>query len=206
MAVCRALVTLHTVDANPANYATNSWWFDDGEAPEVNCPLIVDELVTFYNGLRTYYSPSIATGGHEVQFYRQSDPEPRVPIYQESWTFSAAPSGTALPSEMAVALSFQADKVSGLSQARRRGRVFIGPLNITANSSGRPLAALRAFMQTGATVLVDASADSDWTWVVFSRVNVDASPVTNGWIDDAFDVQRRRGLEWTSRNVWTVSP
>jgi hypothetical protein len=39
-------------------------------------------------------------------------------------------------------------------------------------------------------------------WCVWSVADQIAVPVANGWIDNAFDVQRRRGVDYTSRTLW----
>lgn len=101
-----------------------------------------------------------------------------------------------------MVLSFQADKVSGLPQARRRGRVYFGPLGGAAEASGRPGTTLLSAVVAFGAALLSESNLADWTWVVYSTVNNGGAPVTNGWVDNSFDTQRRRGLEWTARTTF----
>ena len=202
MALNRALVTLATKDANPANFATNSWYFDDNEDPGTNLPLIAAELATNYNDMRSHFGNTIATNGHQIEFYKLSDPKPRVPVYVHNWNFTGATHSGSMPQEVAMVLSFQADKVSGLPQARRRGRVYFGPLGGAAEASGRPGTTLLSAVVAFGAALLSESNLADWTWVVYSTVNNGGAPVTNGWVDNSFDTQRRRGLEWTARTTF----
>lgn len=202
MAVERALVTLKTADNLPANFMTNSLWFDVVDGSDY--PLILGVLEDAYNELLAELSNLITQGPHDVQFYRQSDPEPRVPTYEGTFSFSAAPSGSPLPREVAICCSFQAPKVSGESQARRRGRVFLGPLDsATIGTDGRPDAAcITAAAAFGETILSASQASTSWKWAVFSRVNNTGSEVSDGWVDNSFDTQRRRGDAPTTRQTF----
>jgi hypothetical protein len=44
----------------------------------------------------------------------------------------------------------------------------------------------------------------DTTWSVWSEANQTASPVRDGWVDDAWDTQRRRGLDSSARTTFVV--
>lgn len=199
MALHRLLVTLHTVDANPENYVTNSWYFDDGE--EDTLGTIEGFINSFYDDLDGYISPVIAQNGHEFQWYKMSDPTPRVPVRETAWNLAGAPAGTALPSEVAFCFSFQAPRVSGELQSRRRGRLYFGPLNSTVLSSGgRPSNTfINAVADAASIVMMESLVSTDWKWAVYSTVNHSGSEVQTGWVDNSFDTQRRRGLAWTSR-------
>lgn len=203
MTVERFQVTLHTTDANPANYITNTWYGDVAGVPgRVNMANAIED---FYQNLITYFSVSIAQNGHDLVVYAMDDPEPRAPVLDTSFNLASAPTGTSLPAEVALCLSFQADRVSGISQARRRGRLYFGPWDTTAlGTDQRPSPALVTTLSNAATAfLAQSVTDTDWLWVVYSTVLDDISYVSNGWIDNAFDTQRRRGLEYTARTLWS---
>lgn len=204
MAVQRALITLHTTDNLPANYLTNSLYFDDNEDPGTNLPLIADEIEDAYNAMRLSLAAPLAQNGHEIQFYKLSDPPPRVPTFERTWDFESTIPSNGLPSEVALVLSFQAERVSGLSQARRRGRIYLGPIGSNQNVLGRPNNDVIGRAVDFGESLLSASGLADWTWVVYSEVNQGAAPVTNGWVDDSWDTQRRRGIQSTSRTTWGV--
>lgn len=120
-----------------------------------------------------------------------------------------------LPTEVAGVLSFHADLTGILEEApssrpraRRRGRVYIGPLVGEAVSMSSPAPALvSAFtsaMRSNATVMFDALDADGWDWCVWSRADAVLRPVVGGWTDDAPDIQRRRGQAATSRTTFTT--
>jgi hypothetical protein len=194
--------TLATTDGNPDNFVTNTLYFDDGEADTL--PAIEVELLQFYNTyVSALLSEDIAASGHTWTWYKMSDPPPRAPVRETPWVFSNAPADDGMPSEVALVLSFQADKVSGLPQARRRGRIYIGPIRTAPNVDGRPTAGIMNVLATGAAaMLLESNNNGVWTWAVYSTVNQTAVNVTNGWIDNSWDTQRRRGLERTARTTF----
>lgn len=174
-------------------------------------------LVSFYNSahlpgttaLCGFISGDISRSAsfHTMKWYDYADPHPRAPFSVSTWSLGAlVGSGVNLPKEVATCLSYQADYASGISPARQRGRVYIGPLNtnvITGTSTSNPTldtsyqAALR-----GAGAYLAGLATAGSKWGVRSRVLGIQSQVTKGWVDNAFDSQRRRGLAPTSRTTW----
>jgi hypothetical protein len=203
MTAYRVQFVLHTADSNPENYATNTWCVagtSDADALE-----FVTALRAFYATMKGYYSSLVAQNGHEIKVYDLSDPLPRAPISEQVFNFSTVPSGAPLPTEVAICLSFQGPKISGVPQARRRGRVYIGPLNTNAlHTDGRPVAALVTALSTAGDVLLDAGgAPLTWDWSVFSPTSGTSVIVTNGWVDNEFDTQRRRGRKATGRTPFS---
>jgi hypothetical protein len=204
----RAQVILHTDDAISANYVTNSWCIkafsppDDGELQEYT-----DALKAFYNNMRTYFGDTIAQNGHEVKYYDLTNSTPpNYPMATDVFNLTSNPSVDGMPSEVALCLSFQGTKASGFPQARRRGRIYFGPIVSTASAGGRPTAGIMTAMANAATQLAsDLAACSNIgvlsVWSTSDGVSVD---VDNGWVDNAFDTQRRRGIERTSRTTWVA--
>jgi hypothetical protein len=94
--------------------------------------------------------------------------------------------------------------------ARKRGRIYLGPLNdlgMGAGANGPGLNALFRGVATGAAkTLADdiAAALEGLSWSVWSRVSHTLAPVLGGWMDDAFDTQRRRGIGASTRTLWAV--
>jgi len=129
------------------------------------------------------------------------DDTPRAPIYDDTFDLGSNPTGDSLPPEIALCVSFQGARVSGTSQARRRGRVYLGPVREDDNSSvGVPGSSVINDATAFGNFLLGASiADADYTWSVYSTVDNALVTVTNGWVDNAWDVQRRRGLSPTTR-------
>jgi len=205
MPAVRAQIILHTVDAFPANYVTNSIAFI-GTDPVADATAITTHIKTFYDTWRnTYMSSAIAQNGHEVKFYDLPGVMPNYPVLETTFNLAAAPAATPLPSELAICVSFNGQRVPGFPQARRRGRIYCGPLGTNANSNGRPAAAFITAM-TGAASAFKASIDgmaSDTEWAIWSVADQTGVDIVGGWVDNCFDVQRRRGIEETSRTTWS---
>jgi len=201
----RAQVILKTADAVPENYITNSWAFQ-GTDVLTNTTGITTALKDFYDDFGSYISPSITQNGHMVKYYELPGSVPNYPFEEDSWNLAAAPSGTALPSELAVCLSFQGDRQAGFPQARRRGRVYLGPFDTGATSGDRPASALLTALGTAAATFaanIDALTGQN-LWAVWSPSDQVTVPITDGWIDNAWDIQRRRGVVYTSRTTFVT--
>lgn len=166
-------------------------------------------LDDFYNDVFTGnnvmgFLSSQISGDYTIKVYDLTDPEPRAPTS----TYTGAWGGigiTAMPSEVSCCLSYQAAAISGVPQARRRGRLFIGPLAQTAQSGTtvpRPATGLIATLCETADSFRVAAVALGLPWVVHSRVLGTGANVTNGWVDNAFDTQRRRGEAATARTLW----
>jgi len=204
MANVRVQVILHTTDAVPENYISNSWCLED-VAPGADDAAIVTLMKDFYDDIgASFISSVVATNGHEVKLSELPGLVPNYPYFEGTFNLAAAPSGTPLPSELAICLSFQGDRAAGAPQARRRGRVYIGPLGTNANTSGRPNPTLMTALANAAVTFKATAATISGAggWAVWSHADQDAVLVDNGWVDNAFDVQRRRGLLYTSRTVF----
>lgn len=112
-----------------------------------------------------------------------------------------------LPTEVAICASFQGVQEAGHSQARRRGRVFIGPIRQAAIQIGtdgypRVSSTARNAIATACTNLQANASAADWPWCVWSRADDELYIVNNGWIEDEFDTQRRRGPGPLTRTTW----
>jgi len=204
MADVRAQVILHTGDANPENYISNSWCFN-GMDPGTDDAPIVTMLKDFYDDiLSSYWSSAIAQNGHEVKLSILPGTPPNYPYFEGTFNLASAPTGVAIPSECAICLSFQATRQAGLPQARRRGRVYLGPWGANANTTGRPTSALMTAIANAALTLKSTASSLSTLdgWAVWSTVDQTAYGVDDGWIDNAWDTQRRRGLAYTSRTLF----
>lgn len=202
MGLHRVQVVLHTTDNNPANYVTNTMYWDDGETETYST--LVTEIVAAYNEIGNIFSSVLSVGGHEVNFYAMSDPEPRAPVFQTTWSLSGV-GATSMPREVAMCVSFQAARISGVNQARRRGRLYLGPFGTGAltTATGQPSSTIiAACVSFGEDLLGFSQGQADWKWAVYSTIENTGSEVDNGWVDNAFDTQRRRGNEWTSRTTF----
>jgi hypothetical protein len=153
-------------------------------------------------------APWVNALGATLKVYNVNDTPPRAPVYTSAMVLQERQATTSdTPTEAAVCLSFQGVPISGVPQARHRGRAFIGGLAapLTAGDlDSFPVvnADLQSSMATAGDDFRIATAAAGWVWVVFSRVLNTGSAITNGWIDNALDTQRRRGNDPTSRLVW----
>ena len=204
----RAMVILPMDSAIPRDVAINNWHATMGDIG-TGCTAMALALGAFYQGIRTLLSAHIDHANIRAKFYNWDEPEPRAPV-SESLLGVTGPLGSGtVPHELAVCLSFQGDRQAGRVQSRRRGRVYIGPLqSAIATFDGLVDVTLRDTLNTAAGTFLTASAESSaWTWVVHSTRNAASpdTPVTNGWVDNAFDIQRRRGTDATSRATFGVA-
>ena len=198
-----AQMTLKMVSGVTADVAVNSLHFVGSDVP--NDPGEIEGgMFSFYDDLVLFYSASVAQNGHTLKVYNLDDPQPRYPALESTYNFPSAPTGNTLPHEVAIVASFQADRISGTPQARRRNRIYIGPLkDSTVSTSGfvqtaninalnQAMEDLESFMRTSTAV----------RWIAYSPTEDNGDFVTNGWVDNAFDTQRRRGRKATVRTVW----
>lgn len=195
--------TIATTDNVAANYATNTWSFLATDLTAL--AMVHANLSAFYQGIDVFMSSLVrSSAGLELVSYARSDAKPRAPIMTD--TYSLSPGGTApLPTEVALCLSFQAAKVSGSPQARRRGRVYLPFMDEERNhTDGRPTAGLVSGVAAEAAAFLAASdAAAAWSWHVYSTVGLFGAVVTDGWVDNEWDTQRRRGRKATSRTTFT---
>lgn len=216
MPVLRAQNILTRATGLPADATVNVWHFlvtgaiSDAIVTEVNTA-----LTAFYGALLGLYPNTIFLSPRTVKYYDLSHPEPRAPVSTRGQAW--APTGSiALPEECSVCLSFSADVASGQNRARQRGRVYLGPLssNCAAVVSSRVVVASSVQTQIASaaqTLLNSSLAATTWKWAIYSPTSAAAGgseeswvvPVAHGWVDDAFDTQRRRGTAPRSRVTFT---
>lgn len=169
---------------------------------------IATHVQGFYNANSSILSPTLnpAAFAHTFRLYHLIEPEPRPPIYTSK--FTRAGSGTAMPAEVAICASFAADAPAGTRPARRRGRVYVGPINqgsgTVVNGYLRPTTVVQNNLATAMKNMAENLIASDWALCVWSRLDAGLFPVVRGWVNDEYDTQRRRGPEVTSRSPWTL--
>lgn len=228
MAVTKAVVNLAALDGVPENAVLNTFFFNDtGGGTDAQ---ITDALDRFYNDVHAataaigdYISRSVnrAADACSIDLYTMPavDGPTGSPRSTTTFTLEGTDAGNVtLPSECAAVLSFAADlagipEESGVTRprARRRGRVFLGPLNSNATDATAgattPLRLGTPFLEVctaAADVELEPGSLGDWEWCVFSQTDWVARPVETIWMDNAFDTQRRRGVEATFRQNETL--
>lgn len=203
MTICRFQCSFPNTGGDTEDTIVNNWYFDVTSADEEgNIAPVATALDTFYTTLIALLAGSHAWTTGRLKVYDIAEPTPRAPLYDDVLAIGGTPASTRLPAECAVCLSFQGDQTSGVRQARRRGRVYLGPWGTAANDSTTGLIStgVTGAIDTAATALLTASAtDPDWAWIVWSPTTSTAVPVTNGWVDNAWDTVRSRGIDATTR-------
>lgn len=203
----RALAIFGRTTGLPEDRVVNTWAFRNdlsAGTPDDVADNVRTTLDEFYQGITAAGSNPRANmadnlASLEYRVYDLGTAPPRVPIIRQSATWTA-PSGAPLPGEVACCLSYYAT----VNQPRSRGRVYIGPLDEGAsNTSGifpRPDSSLVDGLVDRAEYLL--GAPNNLTWVLISQADAAAKVITNGWVDNAFDTQRRRGVASDGRTVF----
>lgn len=201
MPTYRTQVQILSSDGVPANYATNTWHCAAPDLTEL--ALWETALVSFYEDMSTYISSLAKPTSNNLYFkhYDIADPEPRAPVLEGFRDYTPNTTG-GLPPEVALVLSFQAPKSSGIPQARRRNRIYLPFITSASNGSdGRPTGPFLTALETAAGDLLAASGptSANWQWMVYSPTDNAIDLVTSGWCDNEWDTQRRRGRAATLR-------
>lgn len=192
----------------PEDDVVNTYHWDVDVTDELAQSEAVGNLLeSFYQTIDAYLSTFIAGTGNVVKFFDMADPEPRVPFRTREIDLSGADFGTGLlPAECAICLSFQAPPASGVNQARRRGRVYLGPISSQAVTGGasdvRIPVTVRENILDAFQFTVASAAASGAELCVYSRASDSLAGVEQLWIDNAVDIQRRRGTRPSERSVF----
>jgi len=158
--------------------------------------LVNDWMVAFKG-----YSPTANTNQVQVKAYDVSRPKPNYPVYErlDNGGIAGPASGIREP---AMCLSFYA----GQNIKRRRGRLYL-PVFILQASNSYGVRPQQAMLDKVAALvpILTALGGVDVDWSVWSSVDGQARAVTNWWIDNEWDTQRRRGLRGTTRTEGTTT-
>lgn len=202
----------------------NSWHFF--VPPEIDDPLDFDEAQPILGGSRgdaisnafhDFYAhlvngnimgEAVNAIGELYRIYRLADASPRVArwAFTNPTTAFPSPGGTPLPSEVALCLSFEAIAMPGTNRARRRGRVYLGPLTTGVFAAGSGAAiqrvdtAILAEITAAYTELRQAMEDLGYPLGIYSPTDNLFLEPARWWVDNAFDTQRRRGESPTLRS------
>lgn len=206
----RAQVTLQGGTNLPEDRFINTFHFEDASwATLADAVAVIDgPLKTMYtapyggNTIGANTSPFVMRA-FTVRYYNMADPEPRVPIITNGTLPNVTTGGIALPEECAIVSSFHgAPPVT----PRRRGRVYIGPLNhfvLTAGTTTSPTRVASA-VRTSLALAFTALAAADVGWVVWSPTAGLSTPVVAGFVNNDVDTQRRRGPAADARSIWAL--
>lgn len=186
---------------------------------------LVSRVNSFYNGtgeelniVSHYISTSVNRAAtHRMDLYRIAAGGLGSPILSVPWLGPGAPIAAAenLPNEVAAVVSFHADLTGVLEEsgatrpkARRRGRLYVGPLGDNALSGDIPNPLFSdTFLGTLRHGITDVAAGNDvagqgGAFSVWSREDQELRRVIGGWTDNAPDTLRKRGQASTARVVF----
>lgn len=221
------VVKFPQISGIPKDAAQNTFsWIMPGSLLLTDMTEIHSAIQEFYNTavgagnpLASYISDSISRASNAVTMTTYAIPalggHLGAPVDIATFTLATSVGTSQLPSELAVCLSFHGD-YTGLVEfaggtrprARTRGRIYLGPLSTAILTETRDAtthreavnAQLRTDLAGAAARLRDRTASQ---WAVWSRTTIGACfPVVGGWVDDAFDVQRRRGEAAIARTTF----
>jgi hypothetical protein len=186
--------------------SVNVWHFLYDTTGDLNTDALLggeisDRLNQAYSSIDNLLSSRNNNPPH-IKCYRQSDPAPRVPFWEQDQPNLTYGTGL-LPSECAVVLSYHSAFTSGDVKARRRGRLYFGPLTDGIVGAGVGDAELTSgandqFRDVG-TLMLSLNSGDGLVWAQYSPTEDTLLPVVAGWVDNAFDTQRRRGARATVR-------
>jgi hypothetical protein len=212
-----ATAVLNRISGRPKDASRNVWHFETVGAPTSGEHTGIGTAVaSFYQGIGVHLGGNISTAAnaHRVETAVVTPGAPGAlddvvsPIVNISPFAITGIVNNALPSEVAVALSFRVD-VAGLQEevgatrprSRRRGRIYVGPVSNQLITWATPtfepklsVGAREAFLDAYDTMIGTlANAGTGLRHVVYSRVGAQAYGVTFVSVDDEFDTIRRRG-------------
>lgn len=160
-------------------------------------------LNAFYQEIDVMLSVELEGAVPHVRSFNLIEPKPRQP--HAEMDLSALDAGTTKAQrESAVCLSYKALYQSGVSPKRRRGRIYLGPFYATVldTATGKLNSTVKSNLVTaGQNLFDDHQSSALWSWVVYSPTTDTSGTgetgmyeVTDAWVDDEIDTQRRRGL------------
>lgn len=190
---------------------------------------IAARLQAFYAALTNDMSSAYDRTQIAVKTYDMSEGTPRFPYYESTINAGAGQAGSNdLPPEVAITVSYEGPRQSGLNQRRRRGRIYVGPFQVASGDIATVGATLQDTVADAAEAYLLGSSGGPYlvNWAVYSRLQhfnipvggvitegdeedpnrlpVSFTDVTRMWVDNAWDTQRRRGTKATNRTVRTA--
>lgn len=193
----RAQVTLAHRDGLPRDNVSMNYWFASDDANEANATLVAQRVRDVLKvpvaprgfGLARHLGMTIADAGHTVKVYdydmatgERLSFEDGPPIYTLGFDIAGIRAGgDTLPSEVACCVSYKNTTGAvpgggnfGTPPARRRGRVYFGPIGtndadmgVGVGNSSRPAAGLIDYLGAAHFALMGTGTPNDWC--VYSR-------------------------------------
>ncbi len=170
---------------------------------EVNSP---DTLEGLCDGINAAYATNLnavlsqAVNGMTVKCYAPGL-NPTGPEFQKSYTTPTGAGGAA-PPQIAICMSYATVDDPDASTPRRRGRIYLGPLGPGLDEKV-PSGHRNSIIAFGQAIGAVGTA-SNTTWLMKSQTDNSYHKIESIWVDDSFDVIRRRKLKPTVRQTADV--
>lgn len=229
--IYRATAVLNHKSMKPEDAARNVWHFaSEAELTSGQIANLATSVSGFYIALNARLAATLAGGtdDHRVEMAEiiagsGGAPDTVSPLLG---TVSFGGVGGAmsgpLPPQVAIVMSFQGvitgvPEESGLERprSRRRGRLFLGPLNTSVVAADATTGEAYVTQTTREDILdaydaldssVQAIGVASLAHSVYSRTEGAAFNVTKVSVDNSFDIQRRRKVKRTIRMERTITP
>jgi hypothetical protein len=150
------------------------------------------------------YLSSVLSGTAHFRWFDMSDSPPVLGHDLADGSIAVTTTGDALPPQVAACFTTRCEPYGGHRRQSFYNRQFIGPLNSLTldGDSARPSANFRTTLSEGFDELLDAmdtfGADLGRP-CVYSPTNDSSGLVYEAWVDNAFDIQRRRKFDPTTK-------
>lgn len=209
----RAMFVGQGASGLPEDRIVNVFHFVGGGTYAADAATATTRVIGFYNGLGS--GQTNAVGGYlsswvnrtaEVRTYDLTTAKPRVPTIT-SFELTPYLSDNGLPEEVALVATFYgAPPVT----RRRRGRLYLGPLNSNTSvidfghqaNPSKPNTQIILDLNTACSTLATPSGVN---WSIRSSLpSENFVTIVGGYCDNAFDTQRRRGPDATDRTTWNA--
>jgi hypothetical protein len=215
----RVQASLRSESGIPADANVNVWhWRGLATDREDAADEIISAMTGFYNDIAEIFCTNTTSGLIDYKFYDLLDPTPRVPFRTVNASAVTTTDGDGLPTECAICVSYSGSAESGLPQRRRSGRMYLGCLTtgVTTTIDGfvQVASPTRSTIASAAVALITGPDPLKAIWSVFSPTTAGAEPwdagdlfdattyITEGYVDNAMDTQRRRGTLPSDRTTF----
>lgn len=207
--------------------AVNNWYFGGIGSADDQAAFddIFGRLSAFYQDIHGVFGLNVKLNQATCKIFNMDDPSPgREPTYEAALTGISNSTNDPAPSQVAICLSYKGPPTGGQPARRSRGRVFLGPVSRSNESSSDrdriDTGVIDQIMDAAVAHLPAPGAGDAGEHVVFSRgdyidsnavlhakspsqADDHAHPVTTYWVDNRFDTQRRRAKKATFRDLRT---
>jgi hypothetical protein len=212
LALIRTLVTISYSPWPTRDYITNTVFHnigDGGVLPAIDYDNHAQEVGTLFHGFDPTYSHTLVglrSAKVEARVYDMRDAhEPGAPRPEKGyWSSAASGSQQLVAHQIGCVLSFYA----GRNIKRKRGHIYLGPFGNTEGNNEMVGSSIQGDVLTLGHGLFDIGGENV-AHVVWSRMDLPDSPagiagdsahvVSDYWVDNSWDIVRRRKQKATNR-------